>query len=218
MKIIKILIGIFFIFLLTGCEADVSIELSPSYMTEKIVLEASKSNIFDNSFKEEVESNKKILETYDYNYKFSNTLFTSKVILTRRVYINHKQINFFPEDYADVLYTGLDNNYVLFSVENINLFDKYENLDKITISLKTKYKVTSNNADAINGNEYIWELTPENIKDINLVIINDLDDSLIEEKNDNQILIFVFALLIILGVISLIIFMIKESSNKKNTI
>ena len=129
MKKIKILICIFFICLLTGCSADVTLDISPSYMTEKIVLEASKSNIFDNSFKEQIEDNKKFLETYGYSYKFSSTLFTSKVTLTRRVNINHKQINFFPEEYADVLYTGLDNNYVLFSVENINIFDKYDNLE-----------------------------------------------------------------------------------------
>lgn len=218
MKKIKILICIFFICLLTGCSADVTLDISPSYMTEKIVLEASKSNIFDNSFKEQIEDNKKFLETYGYSYKFSSTLFTSKVTLTRRVNINHKQINFFPEEYADVLYTGLDNNYVLFSVENINIFDKYDNLEKISISIKTKYKVTNHNADEVKNGEYIWELTPEKKGNINLVIINDIDENNIEKSNNNQILIFVLISLIIVGIVSLILSMIKNSSNIKNKI
>lgn len=218
MKKIKILICIFFICLLTGCSADVTLDISPSYMTEKIVLEASKSNIFDNSFKEQIEDNKKFLETYGYSYKFSSTLFTSKVTLTRRVNINHKQINFFPEEYADVLYTGLDNNYVLFSVENINIFDKYDNLEKISISIKTKYKVTNHNADEVKNGEYRWELTPEKKGNINLVIINDIDENNIEKSNNNQILIFVLISLIIVGIVSLILSMIKNSSNIKNKI
>ncbi len=218
MKKIKILICIFFICLLTGCSADVTLDISPSYMTEKIVLEASKSNIFDNSFKEQIEDNKKFLETYGYSYKFSSTLFTSKVTLTRRVNINHKQINFFPEEYADVLYTGLDNNYVLFSVENINIFDKYDNLEKISISIKTKYKVTNHNADEVKNGEYIWELTPEKKGNINLVIINDIDENNIEKSNNNQILIFVLISLIIVGIVSLILSIIKNSSNIKNKI
>ena len=218
MKKIKILICIFFICLLTGCSADVTLDISPSYMTEKIVLEASKSNIFDNSFKEQIEDNKKFLETYGYSYKFSSTLFTSKVTLTRRVNINHKQINFFPEEYADVLYTGLDNNYVLFSVENINIFDKYDNLEKISISIKTKYKVTNNNADEVKNGEYMWELTPEKKGNINLVIINDIDENNIEKSNNNQILIFVLISLIIVGIVSLILSIIKNSSNIKNKI
>ena len=218
MKKIKILICIFFICLLAGCSADVTLDISPSYMTEKIVLEASKSNIFDNSFKEQIEDNKKFLETYGYSYKFSSTLFTSKVTLTRRVNINHKQINFFPEEYADVLYTGLDNNYVLFSVENINIFDKYDNLEKISISIKTKYKVTNHNADEVKNGEYIWELTPEKKGNINLVIINDIDENNIEKSNNNQILIFVLISLIIVGIVSLILSIIKNSSNIKNRI
>ncbi len=218
MKKIKILICIFFICLLTGCSADVTLDISPSYMTEKIVLEVSKSNIFDNSFKEQIEDNKKFLETYGYSYKFSSTLFTSKVTLTRRVNINHKQINFFPEEYADVLYTGLDNNYVLFSVENINIFDKYDNLEKISISIKTKYKVTNHNADEVKNGEYIWELTPEKKGNINLVIINDIDENNIEKSNNNQILIFVLISLIIVGIVSLILSIIKNSSNIKNKI
>ena len=218
MKKIKILICIFFICLLTGCSADVTLDISPSYMTEKIVLEASKSNIFDNSFKEQIEDNKKFLETYGYSYKFSSTLFTSKVTLTRRVNINHKQINFFPEEYADVLYTGLDNNYVLFSVENINIFDKYDNLEKISISIKTKYKVTNHNADEVKNGEYRWELTPEKKGNINLVIINDIDENNIEKSNNNQILIFVLISLIIVGIVSLILSIIKNSSNIKNKI
>lgn len=218
MKKIKILICIFFICLLTGCSADVTLDISPSYMTEKIVLEASKSNIFDNSFKKQIEDSKKFLETYGYSYKFSSTLFTSKVTLTRRVNINHKQINFFPEEYADVLYTGLDNNYVLFSVENINIFDKYDNLEKISISIKTKYKVTNHNADEVKNGKYIWELTPEKKGNINLVIINDIDENSIEKSNNNQILIFVLISLIIVGIVSLILSMIKNSSNIKNKI
>ena len=57
------------------------------------------------------------------------------------------------------------NELILSTSKGFLCFDKYENLDDVTVVLYSKYQEIQTNADVIDGHQYIWNIDRENAKD-----------------------------------------------------
>ena len=218
MKKMKILLLVVASLLITGCSINVSIEMNTNTLQETIVLEKNKTSFFTNSFKEEVENNLQELASYGYTYKLSSSLFKDKLTLNRTISITNEN-TIFPEEYAEVLYMGLDGNFILFSIDKINIFEKFPDLDKVVVKVKTKYDVVESNADSSNNGTYMWELTPtKSVDSVNLLITNELNPDIRDTNPYSDIVTFVLIIAFAFGLIGLIIWVIKNNGQAKNAI
>lgn len=81
-------------------------------------------------------------------------------------YSHHKFKSFYNDyitnnSYEYVTIMNHDDNLVL-STSKVNYaFEKYENLDNLTIKIISKYKLKETNADIIGDREYIWNISRE---------------------------------------------------------
>lgn len=113
--------------------------------------------------------------------------------------------------------TESDGKYRLF-INNFKVFEQYRNLNKISISLKTKYRVTKHNADKVDGNNYYWTISRDNYSksiifafDTNGIINNYV-------KNDNPMFTFTVCFFTLLFVFGLICLFIKKIYNNRNKV
>ena len=65
-------------------------------------------------------------------------------------------------------------NTLISSSSHATCFEKYPDIDNIKVSVKVDRNVTSHNADTVNGNIYIWNITKDNAstKSINMALDN----------------------------------------------
>lgn len=181
----------FFILLfliLTGCSSDYELNINNSGVDEKVHFDMSKidsDNIFeigdilqldvdgdnDNDISNHIMDTIKNGNMYT-NYDLDDSFFErevdgSKLSLIHR-YENgsFETANFFNSCFGETYYAETDDYYV---INGYNSF-KCNFKNKIKISIKSDYKVISNNADFVYGNEYIWYFTKKNSEDHELYI------------------------------------------------
>lgn len=161
-KILLIIVLLFF----TGCSAEYNLHFSNDSIEEKITIipenpeeqEYTKTldtrDFFaiidkDRSLpyeKEQLDINNYKAYQYSYNYNFND----------------FKQSNF--TKCYDAYSLIEDNNIVTFSTSkkfNCMIYD-YMQIDNLKINITTDYKVTSHNADEVNGNVYTWKINNNN--------------------------------------------------------
>lgn len=84
---------------------------------------------------------------------------------------------------------------------NLKVFRQYDDLDELKVTIHCKYKSISNNADSVNGNDYVWIINRENYetKKINFVYNEDsvIDSDFFKENPIIMFAIFLFSMLII---------------------
>jgi len=130
--------------------------------------------------------------------------------------------------YNKLTVSNYENSIVISTSSKAECFDKYPPLTSIKVNIKTNKKVTSNNADSINGNIYTWNITKENAnnKPINLVLENqelnkdnggqNLPNNNLskkEKKSDYIMYIFLGILLVVMLSVYFIINKIKNKSD-----
>lgn len=86
------------------------------------------------------------------NYKYNNTKYdeynNSMLVNMAYEYISVSKIN--------------DKELTLSTSKEFMLFNDYDTLEEVKITIETNYKVLSNNADEVNRHKYIWHLTRDN--------------------------------------------------------
>ena len=216
MKIVKSLVLIIAILILAGCNAEFNVNLTPNLLTEKIVIEKKKSNIFSNTLNEDLEAYKSQLELYGYQYSVKSRLFEEVLTISRTV-VNGDNLNLFTDEYANIIYMGLDNNSVLYSVSDINVFELYPELTSVDFVINTKYKVVRTNADRYENGNYYWHLTKENDDiTIEIMINNEIDETIKDDKsNGNSQVIFAGVLMLAFLCLLFIMYIIKNIQTKK---
>lgn len=219
MKIVKSLVLIIAILILVGCNAEFNVNLTPNLLTEKIVIEKKKSNILSNTLNEDLEAYKSQLELYGYQYSVKSRLFEEDLTISRTV-VNGDNLNLFTDEYANIIYMGLDNNSVLYSVSDINVFELYPELTSVDFVINTKYKVVRTNADHYENGNYYWHLTKENDDiTIEIMINNEIDETIKDDKrNGNSQVIFAGVLMLAFLCLLFIMYIIKNIQTKKNKI
>ena len=235
MKLKKIIIFISFIYLLTGCTAEVNLRITNGSVDEKIVIvdtDATEENVVryrkyyplyyndvipDNAPDERIDGisyyNRSISEldsgykiTYENfykmsNYNKSNTLKSNFMSAVIENDFNDGTIN---------LYT--DSNGIL-------AFNRYPELTDLKVKITTKLEVIDSNADSINGNVYVWNISKDNskrniyikLKNANYNEIHGIEDNNNkkqeeEKKEDNSLIIILVCVASFIGLLILLIF------------
>ena len=229
----KILILTFMTLLLSGCSAEVNLEIVDDRINESTVITAYENAIYS----------KEILRTSFRNYipafardvivdtmpdeEFPDVSYyeKSETDLGNGYLFNYKYtFNIDEYEEARTVKDGFrsynisydrSNNKLTLSTDNegIIYFNDYPSLDEVIINIKTDYLVEDNNADRKDGNTYTWVFTKDSNKSINMVINM--------ENNSNNVLgidngvIIIIVSLVIIAFIVFIFLMIKNNKNNK---
>lgn len=105
---------------------------------------------------------------------------------------------------------------IIATSKEFKCFDKYEELDNVTVNLTTDLNVESSNADIVNGNKYTWYINKYNASDKEINITLKTKNSL-NEKREKTIgaFILVVSAFILFGII---VFIIRSRGKRKNKI
>lgn len=201
------------IFLLTGCNVEYNVTISNDKIDENISVYTNTLN-----FTSESDGNSNNINNIDYyaynlsdsKYKYNKTIKKSnnmyEINLTYshnpNEFINSTALNYFKyhsfindEKYYYIkLQDGLKNGYK----------DKISK--NVLLKITTNNKVVQNNADKIDGNTYIWEITKQNADEKEIlfqVMKNEKNDGFVTKSNGNvlimgSIAIFIVTVLIVL--------------------
>lgn len=229
MRMKKIFLLFVMLFMLTGCTANYELSYYNDSLEEKLIIPSSNvetSNGYTlNALLEDYFNNMNLLVNYkiqsgdgdDNNYPHYNKSFSTISGLNLNYSYSEK------EDFnnSSIVYSlfekvNITDNYIK-AREIKNIFNNYELLDEINIVFKTDKNVTSNNADKIVNDEYIWVINKNNYQNkiINITYDNKKKINVFGEK-ENSILNYILIILgsvLALGV--LIVFFKISISNKK---
>lgn len=235
----KLIILIVMCFVLSGCSVDYNLEINESKIKENFIIN---DNISESTTAED------ILSYYNKYYpvyideiegveleskeKLDNVNYYEKnYIIDSYGYhmtynFNHELKNYYRSTLLVYAYSSRDisinNNILTLQTKSMNNYIRHNNLEKLTVNIKTDYKVIENNADLINDNVYTWYFTKENNATKRLKMNIDLSTSKDEEelkeqenldkqaKSKTNMIIIGIVILIYLGVMIYIVFKRKK--------
>ena len=204
---IKILIIILGIFLLTGCTANYTMEITEDTFDESITIEAYTNDLYDKnglytSFKEEypvyidqefmyydpnnknenysyyTKTYQELSNGYLFNYRYTYGL--KDINRARAINMVYKTINIGYIDEEDFYYISLKDPIIFINNNEIT---------SININLIFNDAIIiENNADIINGSTYTWNITPTKLNDINIKyrFENKEEEPITKPENSNE--------------------------------
>ena len=205
--------------LLTGCSATYEITIKNNKITEKLTLIELNQSKFDlendagwtlrDSFKAQLEVANDEFSVQSYTVKDLSTDTTLELEYksnSSRELTNSSAIN---QCYANPI-IEIEDKVINFSTgSEFTCYDYYENLEDITIILKTNHKVLSSNANMVEDNKYIWVLTKDGEKNIEF----SYEKKDVKEMNSLSIGLIVILVLVV-GFVSLYIYKKFKEENK----
>lgn len=235
MKLKYILICLFVLFICSGCSVNYDLDIDKSLnLNESITvvadtnseiekiqnyneflpisIEADSPTVF-NSKVDDVEyyniiknsDNSEI--TFDYSYNVDN--FNDNVF-ARSCYQYVTVMNSYDEEeQRDELLISTSKKFLC--------FDSQEGLDNVTVRIKTKREVYSSNADSVDGNTYIWNITKDDKDDasIQMVVSSEIDGGSLSFWEKNMLFLIVIGIFIVGGIVYIIL---KKHSDKVDEI
>ena len=217
----KILILIIIMFLISGCTAEVNIEIDRNKISEstnitayenvvypKEVLRTSFRNYIpiyaddvivdtlpDQAYPDIIYYQKKETDLgngYLFNYSYSFNIDEYKE--ARTIKDSFKSYNVSFNNREETLRLSTDN-------EGIIYFNDYSQLEEVRINIKTDYLVKEHNADRIDDDTYTWIFTKDSKKSINMLI--DMSDAattnvLRLDRNEEIIILSVIGIIFII--------------------
>ncbi len=228
-KYSKILIIVFILFILTGCNVSSNIEIHRDLSVSETVNMGGTYEFFDNRYKmmkinviKEVldgEGRKEYLTNNGYKYSIDDSGVFPFVVATKRYKSleDFTQNTIFKDEYFETFEVVKSKSLVTINAKN---FIQYEDGDidrfdiaACSINIKVPYKVVENNADSYDykTNTFIWNIKRGTIdKEIKLTF----------DKNHIFIydsFMYVIIAIVVLVIITLIIIIIKiKNKNKSN--
>ncbi|MBR3199273.1 MAG: hypothetical protein IKG27_04590 [Bacilli bacterium] len=235
----KVLILLFCIFLLTGCDVTYNLDIDGDIYKET-------TNIIENY------DSVKDHNTLNYAYNLFDIYLNKPIpISSLSPFVsetNEKLDNVIYYDVKDLSddenfgmeYTGTfdnknlisDSNILAFAVgrtaieknektikieaQNIKIFKQFKNLDNITVNLKTKNKVINHNADNVSKNVYTWYINKNNYDSKIISIEYRTNNKLIDFNSPMVRFTVVLTILILVGFI--IYLLINTLYKKKNVL
>lgn len=202
------------IFLLTGCNVEYNVTINNDKIDENISVYTDTLDYISES--DGNSNNINNIDYYAYNssdakYKYNKTIKKSNNLYEINLtyshnpneFINSTALNYFKyhsfindEKYYYIkLQDGLKNGYK----------DKISK--KVLVKITTSNKVVQNNADKIEGNTYIWEITKTNADNKEIifqVMKNEKNDGFVVKSNGNVLIMGAIAIFIVTVLIVLI--------------
>ena len=233
MKLKKCLVSFLMIFLLSGCSVTYDLEISSNGIDETISISSilvDNNNYFIPAFYDSIPDD---VFDVDVNQKIDGVLYYETVKgsdnikfsyeFSRDEFIDSNVINMFYSSFNHNKYDydmdGEEDYYMLVAAGDFFAFDLYNQLTDITIRIKNNYEVISSNAEQVDGNVYIWNFTPGDNYEINMIYN---PDKIIDNRNffvklfDKFSLVFIGIFLLIIGYI--VYYLFKKYSDRKNEV
>ena len=195
----KILIISTLILFATGCNCEYNLNIENNVYKEEVILmgeDASEVYSFNKKWEIPVDKDEynvgldpqsDSIDSSDiYTYKLSGNNLTFSHNFTKNEYAKSSAVS---NCYDMLTVSNYSDSIIISSSQNVKCFDRYPSLNNVTVNIKVDKKVTSNNADNLNGNTYTWQLNKNNVnnKSINLVLENkstESDDSSNSSSNN----------------------------------
>lgn len=218
MKKKKYFILIFFTILLSGCNANYEVEFIDGKLNENVYL-FTDNNSFIEKTDEELEDVAYQMYLFDEEYNnFERTLEfdENNAGFNYHTKFNLKENNDWPtvikQCYEDIQIIEEKNSITIKTSNEFLCYDKFYELEDVSISFKTNYVVTDNNADNISSNKYIWQITEEeaNYKPLYIKMQN---KKIKTNKKENIIMPFAIGTFIIITITTIIISVKKRKKN-----
>ena len=231
----KMIMLLIFAFLITGCSVNYELNIDKQLnLSENIVMNATTDrdvqkildfnqyipvNIeFDDPkiFKEKADG----VQYYSINKKSDN----SSLKFNYSYDVDEFNFNIFAKScyqYVTVMDQDNEKELLLSTSREFLCFDKYDNLDDVTVTITSKYKLKETNADEVSRHTYRWFINKGNAKDKYLYLLlntgeKDLNlwERILEGDFTNTFTIFL-AVFLIGGII---IFLFKKKGDRRNRV
>lgn len=232
----RIIIGLLVIFLMTGCSAKYNLKIKDNKVEESLEVIETNSNYFDvqddsgRSFKDYSKSygeTKKIYTNF-YNQYSDNECNSDCEIYDKKYKNENNSIGFSLshdfafEDYKNStlaiellpgFYSNYDGQYLeIYGGTSWNFINGYENLEDITITIETDYKVVRTNGKRL-GNTYSWTIHKGNVEGVNqLYFVIDTKEELKESKIN--IIFYIIIIVIIIFAIIIGYYLLKKNKEE----
>lgn len=220
MKKYKIVLLIVILLSLTGCSFEYNMKIDTNTISEENIVYIP--NTDKNNIKLEVE---KLVSKYT-GPTNSLGMYKQSVIEDNNNFgMSYKKNYDTLNDYNNSLsFSICYDNYklikekdkiVISTSKRFNCFNKYSELDDVTINIDSSLEVESSNADEVNGNIYTWNINKSNAdnKPINIVLKPNTEQK--EKQRQLSVVLLVIAAFILLGII---VFLIRSKGKRKNKI
>lgn len=224
---LKYIVILLSVLLLSGCSIEYQIDLDKKLnVKENIKLLPTTSEDIE-KFKEfnlfvpinkEVDDysafTEKIKDIEYYKSKISNKQIEFEYEFDKDTYINSSFVN---NAYEFISITPVNNALVLSTSKEFLLFDNYDNLEEVKITINSKYKLIKSNADEERKHSYTWIINKENAygKNIYLKLDTSIEDLTILEKIENGDYLNIFTISLLLFIIGFIIYIILKRKGEK---
>lgn len=223
----KKLVLISALFLLTGCSATYEIEIYDDTINEKI-------DITDSTSSSAIEVKEKIYNIFETKVGGVDELarnFQPYSDKKNNYYSIRENSTFKIEDYKNEVANitdccrsielSDDGDYIVFrTLGYFKWFEQYEDLDELTIRIKSNHKLVETNADEIHRYSYTWIINKDNYKE-KIPYIKLYSDKYVFNYNNEfvkKVLPIVVITGIILGGSGITYFYLKKKNSKINEI
>lgn len=210
---------------LSGCSADYSINIKDNKVSEKLyVNDISKDDLSFNY----LPINFEIDDSEYYNNKnddvsYYDMIFDSNGMTTSYDfnYSNYSSSSILNLCYDRAIFTVDEYEMYISTSDEFLCFDNYNNLDDVTVTISSYYKLLYTNADEYGDNKYIWHIDKNNKNNKSIVLRLDsttIDKTLSEKIHDwiekNTILVIFVGIFLVIFLIILIFRVIGYFRNK----
>ena len=203
MKKIKLLIIFSLLLFVTGCDVVYNLEFDGETFFETISFDVPKTTLQGESIMD-----------------YGNRWVCNNISCKDNIFISYSKKTKEFEDYENIKGTALyatngvensiavstcfyngrifdnEDSYKLSASNATRCFERYEELNSVTINFKSLYPVIDNNADTYENNNYQWVINRENAEEAEIVLEIAKD----KDYNIKQYLVYIF---IAIGIISL---------------
>lgn len=194
----RILILIILLLFTTGCTCEYDLTIDGNKYMETITFTAespSENNSFNKNWNIPVDedlfnnpgdpdSNTKMENIYNYN--ISNNKLTFNYDFSSYNIENSTAVS---KCYNKLTVSNYNDTTIISTSPKAKCFEENPPLTKVKVKITVDRPVISNNADSINGNTYIWNISKNNANDksINIILDNsNIDQNIVNNPNNNN--------------------------------
>ncbi len=208
MKKIRITVLSIILLFATGCTVDYNLQFQDSVLTETIKIDATDMDMTEEEIKRMLD-NQLYLDAQQQSYQVKQE--GKKITLSQKYNVDtYKNSLLLSQCYTAYNLIEEQDYYDLTTSSSFtcNPFD-YMDIDELKIKIKTNHKVLSHNADSIENNTYIWNITTQNAGNKPIQIRFSKDT-----KEDKMYLIILGITVIIAIIILFVAFHKKKNNNE----
>lgn len=208
---------------MTGCEINYSLTVD-DFFVEKIDINGYAAGDLNDEVMLRVDTG--IPLNYDYSKSQHNNLYKTKLEQNSDI-LNLSLTGKFGNTYSNSnavlnacreFSVKNDNNEIVLKASDFKIFDNYDDMESLTINIKSDYHVKSNNADIINKNVYTWKIDSENYDTKKISITFQKKNAIEKLISGSDIIVIIVTIMILLLIGFSIYRFLVNSYKKKNTI